>query len=53
MREVSAQVEAYRTGQDFKVDLDMDALQRITDFVRQAHNVSVAKFAPLAATARA
>jgi hypothetical protein len=53
MREVSAQVEAYRTGRDFKVDLDMDALPRIADFVRQAQSVPVAKFAPLAATARA
>jgi predicted glycosyltransferase len=53
MREVSAQVEAYRSGQDFEVDLDMGALPRIAEFVRQAHSVPVAKFETVVATARA
>jgi len=52
MREVSAQVEAYRSGRDFEVDLDMGALPRIADFVRQANSVPVAKFETVVATAR-
>jgi predicted glycosyltransferase len=52
MREVSAQVQAHRTGADFEVDLDMDALPRIADFVRQADRAPVAEFMPLIATAR-
>jgi predicted glycosyltransferase len=52
MREVSAQVQAHRTGADFEVDLDMDALPRIAEFVRQADRAPVAEFVPLIATAR-
>ncbi|HKE28128.1 MAG TPA: glycosyltransferase [Bryobacteraceae bacterium] len=52
MREVAAQIQARRSGADFEVDLDMDALPRIADFVRQANRAPVAEFAPLMATAR-
>jgi predicted glycosyltransferase len=52
MREMSAQVEAHRTGADFEVDPDMDALPRIADFVRQAKRAPVAEFASPIATAR-
>lgn len=34
MREVAAQLAAHRDGSELKVDIDMDALPRIADFVR-------------------
>jgi hypothetical protein len=52
MREVAVQVEAHRAGADFEVDLDMDALPKIADFVRQANRALPSEFAPLGATAR-
>jgi predicted glycosyltransferase len=51
MLEVLAQVESHRTGAHFEVDLDMDALPRIADFVRRANRAPVAEFASLIATA--
>jgi hypothetical protein len=34
MREVAAQLAAHRDGPELRVDIDMDALPRIADFVR-------------------